>query len=175
MNEQILGLLTGIVFGFLLQKGRVLRFDKQISAMLLKDMTILKFMLSAIIVGMIGVYFLKDIGFIELKHKSMNFGGVIIGGVLFGLGWAVMGFCPGTSIGAIGEGRWHAIWAVLGMLTGAGIFAELYPFFKRTFLSWRDLGKVSLADISGINHWVIIITLITAYLALFFFFEKRKI
>ena len=51
-TDQILGLATGIVFGFLLQKGRVLRFEKQIGAMLLKDMTILKFMLSAIIVGM---------------------------------------------------------------------------------------------------------------------------
>ena len=54
-TDQILGLVTGILFGFLLQKGRVLRFEKQIGAMLLKDMTILKFMLSAIIVGMVGV------------------------------------------------------------------------------------------------------------------------
>jgi uncharacterized membrane protein len=51
--EQMVGLVTGIVFGFLLQKGRVLRFDKQVGAMLLKDMTIFKFMLSAILVGMV--------------------------------------------------------------------------------------------------------------------------
>ena len=55
MNEQWLGLITGILFGALLQQGRVLRFEKQVGAMLLKDMTILKFMLSAIIVGMIGI------------------------------------------------------------------------------------------------------------------------
>ena len=47
--DQILGLITGVAFGFLLQKGRVLRFDKQVGAMLLKDMTIFKFMLSAIL------------------------------------------------------------------------------------------------------------------------------
>ena len=175
MNEQTLGLLTGIAFGFLLQKGRVLRFDKQVGAMLLKDMTILKFMLSAIIVGMIGVYFLNDIGFIELKHKTMNVGAIVIGGSLFGLGWAVMGFCPGTSIGAIGEGRWHAVWAVLGMIVGAAIFAEMYPFFKQTVLSWLDWGKVSLADVTGLNHWVLIIALVAAYMALFVFFEKKKL
>ncbi len=173
MNEQVLGLLTGVAFGFLLQKGRVLRFEKQVGAMLLKDMTILKFMLSAIVVGMIGVCFLNDIGFIELKHKSMNVGAVVIGGALFGLGWAVMGFCPGTAVGAIGEGRWHAAWAVLGMIAGAALFAEMYPFLKQTVLAWMDWGKVSLADVTGINHWALVFMLSAAYIGLFVFFEKK--
>ena len=59
MNEQWLGLITGVCFGVLLQQGRVLRFEKQVGAMLLKDMTILKFMLSAILVGMVGIYLLS--------------------------------------------------------------------------------------------------------------------
>ncbi|MCM8813761.1 MAG: YeeE/YedE family protein [Candidatus Omnitrophica bacterium] len=175
MNEQILGLITGILFGFLLQKGRVLRFDKQVGAMLFKDMTILKFMLSAIIVGMLGVYFLSDIGFIELKHKAMNVGAVLLGGSLFGAGWAVMGFCPGTSLGAIGEGRWHALWALLGMIAGAGIFAEMYPFFKSTVYTWLDWGKISLPELMRVNHWPVIAGLSVIYLFLFFIFEKRKI
>jgi hypothetical protein len=108
-TEQGLGLITGILFGFLLQKGRVLRFDKQVGAMLLKDMTILKFMLSAILVGMVGILILANAKIITLGHKPMNLGAVLVGGGLFGIGWAIMGFCPGTSIGALGEGRWHAI------------------------------------------------------------------
>jgi uncharacterized membrane protein YedE/YeeE len=175
MNEQILGLITGILFGYLLQKGRVLRFDKQIGALLFKDMTILKFMLSSIIIGMIGIYLLKDMGFIELKHKTMNVGAVAIGGILFGIGWAVMGFCPGTSIGAVGEGRWHALWAIGGMITGAATFAQLYPLLKKSVASWLDWGKVSLPDITGLNHWVIITILTAGYIALFCFFEKKKI
>ncbi|NLX18370.1 MAG: YeeE/YedE family protein, partial [Desulfobulbus sp.] len=127
--DQILGLVTGVIFGFLLQKGRVLRFDKQVGAMLLKDMTILKFMLSAILVGMVGVQLLSSADIITLSHKPMNVGAIVIGGALFGGGWAVMGFCPGTSVGALGEGRWHAIFAVAGMIAGAAIYAELYPFF----------------------------------------------
>mgnify|MGYP000618861926 CR=1 FL=1 len=77
--EQILGLLTGIAFGFILQRARVLRYEKQIGAMLLQDMTILKFMLSSILVGMCGILLLQDMGIITLAHKSMNFGGVLIG------------------------------------------------------------------------------------------------
>ena len=92
--EQILGLVTGIFFGFLLQKGRVLRYDKQVGAMLFKDMTIFKFMLSAIIVGMFGILAMHDMGIIKLSHKAMNVGAILVGGSLFGIGWAVMGFCP---------------------------------------------------------------------------------
>jgi len=174
-TEQILGLATGIVFGFLLQKGRVVRFEKQIGALLLKDMTIFKFMLSSIIVGMIGIFILSDAGFIKLSHKPMNVGAILIGGALFGSGWAIMGFCPGTSVAALGEGRVHAVFAILGMLTGAAVFAELYPFFLSTVMSWKDFGKIGLPDALGINHWFIIPVFFAAVIALFKLFEKKKI
>jgi len=154
--DQWLGLSTGVLFGFLLQKGRVLRFDKQVGAMLLKDMTILKFMLSAIMVGMVGIFLLSDAGIITLNHKPMNVGAVLLGGALFGAGWAVMGFCPGTSIGAVGEGRWHAVFAIMGMVAGAALYAELYPFFKSTVLAWKDFGKLGLPETIGVSQWIII-------------------
>jgi uncharacterized membrane protein YedE/YeeE len=176
MNKaQWIGLATGVLFGFLLQKGRVLRFDKQVGAMLLKDMTILKFMLSAILVGMVGVYLLRDRGIIELSHKPMNAGAVIIGGLLFGIGWSVMGFCPGTSVGALGEGRWHAVFAILGMVIGAGVYAELYPFLKTTVLAWKDFGKIGLPEAIGVSPWVIIPIFWAGVLALFIWFEKKKL
>ena len=174
-KDQLLGLATGVVFGFLLQKGRVLRFDKQVGALLLKDMTILKFMLSAILVGMVGVLLLSNAGVTSISHKPMNLGGVLIGGILFGCGWAVMGFCPGTSIGALGEGRWHAIFAVAGMLAGAAIYAELYPFFKSTVLAWKDFGKIGLPETIGVSQWVIAAVLWAGVIALFFLFEKKKL
>lgn len=173
--DQTLGLIAGIVFGFLLQKGRVLRFDKQVGAMLLEDMTIFKFMLSAILVGMVGILFLADQELITLSRKSMNVGAVLIGGSLFGAGWAVMGYCPGTSIGALAEGRWHAIFAIIGMLTGAALYAELYPFFYETILSWKDYGKIGLPEVLNISQWVIVPFFWVGVITLFFWFEKKKI
>jgi uncharacterized protein len=170
---QILGLITGILFGALLQKGRVLRFEKQVGAMLLRDMTIFKFMLSAILVGMVGILLLADLELIKLSYKPMNVGAVLIGGALFGTGWAIMGFCPGTSIGALGEGRWHAVFAVIGMLAGAALYAELYPFYKATVLAWKDFGKVGLPEVLGISHWVIALLLWAGVIPLFFWFEKK--
>ena len=174
-TEQILGLITGIVFGFLLQKGRVLRFEKQVGAMLLKDMTIFKFMLSAILVGMVGIHFLAGAEIISLSHKAMNLGAVLVGGALFGCGWAVMGYCPGTSIGALGEGRWHAVFAIVGMVVGAAVYAELYPLFKSTILAWKDFGKIGMADVLGISPWFIIPVFWAGVIWVFVWFERKKL
>jgi uncharacterized membrane protein YedE/YeeE len=172
-TDQWLGLVTGLLFGFLLQKGRVLRFEKQVGAMLLKDMTILKFMLSAILVGMVGIVLLADAGIVALGHKPMNLGAVLVGGALFGTGWAVMGFCPGTSIGALGEGRWHALFAIAGMVIGAALYAELYPFFKSTVIAWKDFGKIGLPETLGVSPWVIIPFFWAGTIFLFLWFEKK--
>ncbi len=173
--EQILGLFTGLAFGFLLQKGRVLRFDKQVGAMLLKDMTIFKFMLSAILVGMVGILVLSEMSVISLSHKPMNVGAILIGGALFGAGWAVMGFCPGTALGALGEGRWHAVFAIAGMITGAGLYAELYPFLKETVLAWQDFGKIGLPEVLGLPAWCLVLAFLVVVPAIFVWFEKKSL
>jgi len=155
--DHLLGLVTGIAFGFLLQKSRVLRFEKQVGCMLLKDMTIVKFMFAAILVGMVGIQLLAGADLITLGRKPMNLGAILVGGALFGCGWAVMGFCPGTSVGALAEGRWHALFAIAGMLTGAGLYAEFYPCFKTTVLAWKDFGKIGLPETLGVSPWIVVL------------------
>jgi len=173
MNMLIYGLCTGILFGFLLQRGQVLRYDKQLGALRFLDMTIVKFMLSSVLVGMVGVYLLKDLGLTALSVKPTVLGGNITGGLIFGIGWALLGYCPGTSLGAVGEGRWDGLWGILGMLAGAGLFAEAYPALKKTILAWGDLGKITLPQVLGINHWVVILLFVIGGIVLFRFFERR--
>ena len=175
MNELFLGLITGIAFGVFLQQGRVLRFEKQVGAMLLKDMTILKFMLSAIIVGTVGINLLVSAGVVGLKIKATYVAANLIGSLLFGIGWAVVGYCPGTSVGALGEGRWHAVWAILGMLVGAGIYAEVYPEMKSSVLKWGAFGKLTLPQVFGVSPWVVIPIFVACILFMFVWFEKKKI
>jgi uncharacterized membrane protein YedE/YeeE len=173
MNEQVYGLITGILFGFLLQKAQVIRYDRQLGALRFMDMTIVKFMLSTILVGMVGVHLLVDLGLASFSVKSTVLGGNILGGLIFGLGWGLLGYCPGTSAGALGEGRWDAVWGILGMLFGAALFAEAYPSLKKTVLTWGDFGKITLPQILGINHWLIIAFLLGASLTLFVWFNKK--
>ena len=171
--EQAIGLVTGLLFGFLLQKGEVLRFERQISFMLLKDMTIIKFMMTAVLVGLVGIYACHTVGLISLSIKATNLAAIVVGGLLFGIGWAIAGYCPGTSVGALAEGRVHALWAILGMLTGAALYAEAYPLTKQTLLTWGNFGKITLPQVLGLSPWVIIVLFILVSLGLFAWFEKK--
>lgn len=169
----IYGLVTGIIFGFLLQRARVIRYDKQLAALLFKDMTIVKFMFSHVMVAMMGVYLLKDFGLVKLSIKPTILGGVIGGGLIFGIGWGLLGYCPATSAGALGEGRFDALWGILGMLLGAGLYAESYPKLKETVWTWGNFGKITLPEVIGVNHWMIIPLFFIGGLLLFRWFEKK--
>ncbi|MDQ7782838.1 MAG: YeeE/YedE thiosulfate transporter family protein [Desulfomonilaceae bacterium] len=173
MKTLAYGLVTGLLFGFLLQKGRVLRYDKQIGALRLMDMTIVKFMLSSIMVAMVGIYLLHDMELVKLSIKATILGPVIIGAFIFGLGWGLLGYCPGTSMGALGEGRWDAGWGILGMIVGAGLFAEAYPVLAKTVYTWGDLGRITMPQVLGVNHWVIIPIFIAGALLLFWGLERK--
>jgi uncharacterized membrane protein YedE/YeeE len=173
MKVLIYGLVTGVFFGFFLQKGRVLRYDKQLGALRLLDMTIVKFMLSTVLVGMVGIYLLQDLGLVKLSVKPTNLGANVIGGLIFGAGWGLLGYCPGTSAGALGEGRWDALWGIIGMLVGAAIFAEVYPALKTNILTWGNFGEITLPQLLGLSHWVIVPAIVVGALVLFWWFEKK--
>jgi len=175
MTTLLYGLVTGILFGFLLQKGQVLHYDKQIGALRMQDMTIVKFMLSHVAVAMVGIYLLHDLGVVKLSLKPMILGGVIIGAIIFGIGWGLLGYCPGTSLGALGEGRIDALWGIGGMLVGAGIYAEAYPYLKTTVLTWGDYGKITIPQVLGVNHWVIIVIVLIGIMGLFKWLEKKEL
>ena len=173
--ELIYGLVTGVLFGFLMQKAHVIRYDKQVGAMRLIDFTIFKFMLSAIIVGMVGIYLMRDLGIVSLDVKSTSLGANVIGGLIFVVGWALAGYCPGTAAGALGEGRWDAFIVMIGMLVGAALYAEVYPALRSSVLIWGNWGKITLDGILGLNHWVVIVALSFIYLGLFYLFEKKNV
>lgn len=174
-TELWLGLATGFLFGFFLQKGEVLRFEKQVGFLCLKDMTIIKFMLSAILVGMIGLHVLRDMGVIAFSLKGAVLGAQIIGGLLFGIGWAIAGYCPGTAVGSLGEGRIHALWVILGMLVGGAIYAEVFPVMKKIALTWGKIEQQTIGTLLGVNDWVVVGVFALIILGLFVLFERKKI
>jgi len=169
------GAITGLAFGFLLQKGGVTRANVIINQFLLRDFTVLKVMLTAIIVGGVGVYALFAMGAIESLHiKNATLWGNLLGGGIFGVGMAILGYCPGTGVAAIGDGSRDAIFGVIGMVVGAALFAEVYPWFNEYLLKPLDLGKETLATITGITPWAYLVLLTILSIALFGWFDKLE-
>lgn len=152
-----LGLATGIVFGVLLQKGQVAKFQVIIGQLLFRDWTVFKIMGTAIIVGMIGVNLLIATGMASLHIQPASLARILFGGLFFGVGMAILGLCPGTSVAASGEGRRDAMVGVFGMLLGAGAYVVLFPTLQPLFQSMPDAGKVTLPQITGSPIWVWII------------------
>ena len=175
MSEPLLGLVTGFLFGFLLQKGGVLRFDRQVGALLFRDMTLVKFMVSAMLVGSVGFQLLAEAKLIEMNHLAMNVGGVVLGGLLYGCGWAIAGYCPGTAVGALGEGRWTALFAIAGMLAGAALYAEAHPALQDTVLAWLNLKGLVLPKLLGVSPWMCIAGLWGVGIVTFVWCEFKKV
>jgi hypothetical protein len=153
----ILGLLFGIVFGFLLQKGGVTEYEILIGQLLLTDFTVVKVILTAIAVGMLGVHLLARCNLAQLHIKRGSWGASLIGGLIFGIGFGLLGYCPGTVSGAAAKGYVDAlIGGIPGLLVGAGVFAWAFPFLREKILNKGDFGELTFDRLLKLNTWAVI-------------------
>lgn len=171
--ELIAGAIFGLAFGFLLQKGGAGKYHVLIGQLLLQDWTVAKIMLTAIVVGMLGVFTLHHFAMVSLYIKPTRLGANIIGGLLFGAGFALMGYCPGTAAAALGQGSWDALFAMAGLVAGSWIFAEFSAYLNKTVATWGVLGKVLLPDLLHVSRglfvagFAVVLTIILVLLHLF--------
>jgi hypothetical protein len=84
---------------------------------------------------------------------------VLLGAVLFGVGLAVIGYCPGTGMAGSGEGARDAMVGVLGMIAGAGIYVAADNWLEPIALALGDLGKVTVPELLGVPPWAVIVGL----------------
>ena len=167
------GLILGIVFGFLLQRGGVTNYDVILGQLLLTDFTVVKIMLTAVLVGMIGIYAMKNLGWVSLSVKSGSWGMNGVGGLIFGLGFALLGYCPGTIAGAIGNGYLDAlVGGLAGIWIGSGLFAAVYPRLRTGILAKGDYGDVTLPKLFKVNDWIVVIPVAVLILTLLLWMES---
>jgi hypothetical protein len=167
-----LGVLFGAAFGWLLHRGRVTDYNVIVNQFRLKDFTVLKVMLTAIIVGGLGVLVFVYLGLAKWHLRDANMLAVLIGGGLFGVGMVLYGYCPGTAVAAVGTGSLHALVGVFGMIAGAILYAYSFEWVRTSILPVWGLGKITLADVTGMPVLVIYLSLAALALILFAFLEK---
>ena len=151
-----IGLMIGIAFGAILQLGGASSYKKIMGSLLLKDLDIIKIIMLAIAVGTVGIYALDLVDMANMSIKPTYVVGIAVAGLIFGVGFAVAGYCPGTCIVAAGEGKIDAMVTILGGLAGAALYAVVYPLFGG-LIGLTNYGEVTLPSAFGINGlWIAI-------------------
>ncbi len=149
-------LVVGLLFGFLLQKGGATDYRVLVNQLLLRDFTVLKIIFSAIVVGSLGFQLLLRAGLVDPSIKPFKPKPIIIGGLIFGAGFALLGYCPGTLAGAIGSGSLHALLGAGGMVAGSSAFANLYTRMKGS-IEKGDRGELTIPDLLKVNVGLVIV------------------
>ena len=153
-----LAFLFGTLFGLSLERSGL--GDPRIltGVFFLRNFAVPKVMFTAIVVASAGLYLLSDLGLLDLERVYFVptfFWPQLAGGAIFGAGFVVSGYCPGTAVAGLASGRLDALVALAGVSLGSLLFAVAYPAIEAFYLS-SDLGVVTLQKILGVNHWIVI-------------------
>lgn len=170
-----LAVVFGAIFGALLHRGRVADYNVIVNQFRFRDFTVLRVMLTAIIVGGIGVFVLHQMGLAQYHIKPADMLAVISGALLFGIGMVLYGYCPGTGVAAVGSGSVHALVGFLGMLVGGIFYALSYPWIQANVLTVGAFGKIRFPDVTGVHdvYWLGALLLIAV--ALFRFLDQTAL
>ncbi len=148
----IVGLLMGLVFGFALEKSRVFEPGIIVGQMQLRNFIMIKVFLTAVATGAVVLEVLNGFGIVKLQPKAALYAADIVGGLLLGVGIALAGACPGTTLAQIGAGYRDALFTLAGGILGALAFSGLQPWFDTTFFAASN-GKLVFTDLFGIPYW----------------------
>ncbi|MFM1814162.1 MAG: hypothetical protein RLZ98_857 [Pseudomonadota bacterium] len=151
MTKLMLAVVLGTAFGFALNRVGATNPDRIVNMLRLTDLSLAKVILFAIGFSSLLLFAGLAAGIIDPGHISVKgaYVGVVIGGLLLGLGWAISGYCPGTGIAAAATGRWDAVVFVLGGLVGAFFYALAYASVKATGILEPIFGGNATLAVTG--------------------------
>lgn len=168
----ILAIVFGVAFGWLLHRGRVADYNTIVRQFLFRDYTVIKIMLTAIVVGGVGVFALVNAGYAQFHVKPADMLAISLGAALFGVGMVIYGYCPGTALAAIGGGSMHALIGAFGMLLGGVLYALSFGWIKANIIPVGAMGKVQLPALLGVSPGLLLGGLAVVALLVFVAIEK---
>ena len=148
-----IAVLLGLGFGVALERAGFGSARKLTAVFYLHDMAVVKVMFTAVVTAMVGLYGLSALGLMDLSELYVEPTHLLaqgLGGLLFGAGFLIGGYCPGTSMAAIASGRKDGLVFALGMLAGVWAYAQFTPQLD---VWYRDsaLGEVTMPALSGVG------------------------
>ena len=152
-------LLVGVLFGWSLHKAGLTHYARIVNVYRFRDMTVMRFILTALVVG--GFAIQAGIGLGVAASAPIPPTSIlanVVGGMVFGVGMATAGYCPGTIVAEAGEGRLDAwVAGLFGLIAGAIVFGLLEPAIMPRLARVGALGRVTFASLAGANPWLVLL------------------
>ena len=167
-------LLIGLAFGWLLHKAGMSRYERIVGVYRLRDLAVLEFMLAALATAALGVVVLGALGAADaVPIPAPALGAALIGGLVFGVGMALSGFCPGTIAVGIGEGRLDNLVAgSLGILAGSLAYGGAWPVLAPRLAKLGALGATTLPRLLGVSPWLVVVLLVEIVIAVLYLVRR---
>ncbi|MEP7325023.1 MAG: DUF6691 family protein [Gemmatimonadota bacterium] len=154
----VVAVLIGAAFGFFLERGGLGNGRKLASQFYLNDLTVFKVMFTAILTALLGLFWLGQVGVLDTSLILLSptyLVPQIVGGLLFGAGFVIGGYCPGTSCIAVASGKLDALAVFGGMMAGILVYGEVYPSI-RPFAESTSMGRISLPELLSVRPGVMV-------------------
>ncbi len=156
-------LLIGAVFGLILEQAGFASSRRLTGVFYLRDMTVVKVMFMAVVTTLIGYQYVVAAGWLapsDIYILETWWGAQIAGGLLFGVGFVMGGFCPGTALAGLASLKGDAAVFLVGTILGSVLFNEAFPVVRPLYEGFHA-GPVSLAGVLGLSMraWALLFTL----------------
>ncbi len=167
------GIVLGMVFGYVLENAGFGSACKLTAQLRFQDWAVFKVMFTAIVVSSGGLYLLQGLGLVNVVNDmfvpSVFLWGSTLGGVLIGVGMAVGGYCPGTSMAALCSGRLDGLVFLLGIVLGTLGFNAGFESIKSW--AWKQTGpdSLTLPQLFHLPTWAVWGLLLAALLVVGYF------
>jgi hypothetical protein len=174
MANYIIALFLGVFFGLSLNKAGLTKYHKIVNVFRLTDLAVLKFMMTALVVSMSGLYVLRGAGLISFPSVPATYiAGNLVGGLIFGVGMALSGYWPGTCAAGGGEGKLdYIIPGFLGFLVGAAIFGLTYQQVFPQISALANVGSTVLPDLWNLNPYLVVLLFGLISVFLFYLIDR---
>jgi len=179
MIDTLVAIALGFGFGFVLERAGFGSSCKLTAQFRLTDWSVFKVMFSAIVFTAVGLYILEQLGWVQAARMYVPepyLWAMAAGGALIGVGFAVGGYCPGTSAVGLMTGRLDAVVFFIGLFIGTFAFAGLFAQLDALTTSGEMTTGDRLPQVLGMPEWLLLILLVVAAVGVFFlgdWFERR--
>lgn len=173
----LLAVPIGIGFGFFLEQAGFGSSVNLAQQFYLRDLTVFKVMFTAIVTAMLGLFWLSWIGFVDLSLVRVlptYLVPQLVGGLVFGVGFVMGGYCPGTCCVAAVTGKMDGWIHLTGMFAGILLFGELFPFLEAWYSS-TPMGEITLFQVFDLSHGTTVLLIVLAAIAGFYGAEKLEV